>query len=452
LKFLVSIAAALSVAATPAVSAPARPGKVCADCVKATMQRLVAPDMKGRACGTAEENAAARWLADRMKAYHAKGAAPGGGYLQAVQFRTPSYASPPSLAVGGVTLTQGREIVALDPAPAASGPVALVGLAAPEAAAGKIAVYDAPYDPKAVAAFVRAGAAAVVVPAPDRMLRAWDQLAARAPGGVEILGADTPAPVIPTQVLVFARPEAIAQLKTLEGQPARFAAPRGQPTVETTYNVLGVIPGTAPDADRQAVLLSAHYDHVGVRNGVVYPGANDDASGTAAVLEFARLLGSGKAPKRTVHFALFGCEEVGGHGAKYFLAHPSTPLANMVANLEFEMIGVPDPADRKRLMLTGWERTNLGPALTDHGASIGPDRYPEENFFQRSDNYQLAKKGVVAQTISAWPIPPTYHQPTDDLDHVDLPFMAEVIQSLAEPVRWLLNSDFRPEWNPDQKP
>ncbi|MCW5759049.1 MAG: hypothetical protein KIS90_04705, partial [Phenylobacterium sp.] len=75
------MAAALSIAATPAVSAPAHAskvgaGKVCADCVKATMQRLVAPDMKGRACGTAEENAAARWLADRLKAYHAKGAAP----------------------------------------------------------------------------------------------------------------------------------------------------------------------------------------------------------------------------------------------------------------------------------------------------------------------------------------------------------------------------------------
>ncbi|MBX3483216.1 MAG: M20/M25/M40 family metallo-hydrolase [Phenylobacterium sp.] len=452
------MAAALSIAATPAVSAPAHAskvgaGKVCADCVKATMQRLVAPDMKGRACGTAEENAAARWLADRLKAYHAKGAAPGGGYLQAVRFRTPTYAAPPSLTVGGVTLTQGREIVALEPGEAAGGPLALVGLAAPEAAAGKVAVYDAPYDPKAVAAFVRAGAAAVVVLAPERMLRAWDQLAARAPGGVEILGAEAgPAPAAPTQVVVFARPEAIARLKALEGQAARFAAPRGQPTVGTTYNVLGVIPGAAPDADRQAVLLSAHYDHVGVKNGVVYPGANDDASGTAAVLEFARLLGSGKAPRRTVHFALFGCEEAGGHGAKYFLAHPSAPLADLVANLEFEMIGVPDPADRTRLMLTGWERTDLGPALKDHGASIGPDRYPEENFFQRSDNYQLARKGVVAQTISAWPIPPTYHQPTDDLDHVDLPFMAEVIQSLAEPIRWLLNSDFRPEWTEGMRP
>ena len=59
---------------------------------------------------------------------------------------------------------------------------------------------------------------------------------------------------------------------------------------------------------------------------------------------------------------------------------------------------------------------------------------------------------MVAQTISAWPIPPTYHQPTDDLAHVDVPFMAEVIQSLIGPIRWLLDNGFRPEWAAGQQP
>jgi Zn-dependent M28 family amino/carboxypeptidase len=159
---------------------------------------------------------------------------------------------------------------------------------------------------------------------------------------------------------------------------------------------------------------------VGVKGGVVYPGANDDASGTAAVLEFARILGSGKAPKRTVHFALFGCEEEGGHGAKYFLQ----PSADAAERLRDEPRVRDDrragPADRSRADADRLGAENLGPVLKEHGASIGPDNYPPENFFQRSDNYQLAKKGVVAQTISAWPVPPTYHQPTDDLAHVDL--------------------------------
>lgn len=449
MKSFLSVVVALAVAVcSPAGAAP----KVCAACVKANMVRLAAPEMRGRGCGTADENAAARFVADQLKAYRIKGAGEAGAYLQPVQFRRPSYAAPPALEVGALRFVQGGEIVTLDPAPLAGGPLALVGLADAAAAAGKVALYDAPYDPRAVNAFYAAGAVAVVTRPPEQVVRGWAQLGERGPSGVEIVGVASTPTAPSTRATVYARPEAIVALRALEGQAARVVAPRGAPVTRTTYNVLGVIHGLLADADQQAILLSAHYDHVGVKAGVIYPGANDDASGTAAVLEFARILGAGKPPRRTVHFALFGCEEEGGHGARHFLAHPSTPLSTLVANLEFEMIGVPDPADRKALMLTGWDRSDLGPNLKQHGASLGPDHYPRENFFQRSDNYQLARKGVVAHTISAWPVPPTYHQPTDDLDHVDLGFMAEVIQSLVAPVKWLLNSDFRPSWNPGMKP
>jgi aminopeptidase YwaD len=183
---------------------------------------------------------------------------------------------------------------------------------------------------------------------------------------------------------------------------------------------------------------------------VIFHGANDDASGTAAVMEFARILGKTPARRRTAYFVLFGCEEERGLGARYFLAH--SPVQGFVANLEFEMIGVDDPKHPGFLMLTGWDRTDLGPTLAAHGARLGPDPYPEQHFFQRSDNYQLALQGVIAQTVSAWPIPPTYHAATDDLAHVDLAFMDQVIGSLIQPVTWLLDSDFVPVWNPGQKP
>jgi Zn-dependent M28 family amino/carboxypeptidase len=185
---------------------------------------------------------------------------------------------------------------------------------------------------------------------------------------------------------------------------------------------------------------------------VIFHGADDDASGTAAVLEFARILGAGAKPRRTVYFGLFGCEEEGELGSLYFQGHAPMALSDLAANLEFEMIGVDDPQQPGRLMLTGWERSNLGPALQAHGALIGPDPYPAQHFFQRSDNYQLARRGVVAHTVSAWPLTPTYHAATDDLAHVDLAFMGRVIGSLVEPIRWLLESDFRPAWNPGQQP
>jgi Zn-dependent M28 family amino/carboxypeptidase len=249
------------------------------------------------------------------------------------------------------------------------------------------------------------------------------------------------------------KPEAAVALRAVAaGTPVSFKVEMGQPELRTTQNVLGVIHGSGPDADAKAILLSAHYDHLGIRDGVLYPGADDDASGTTAVLEFARLIGKGAKPRRTVYFALFGCEEEGGLGASYYRAHPPAPLATLAANLEFEMIGLRDPKHPDELMLTGWERSNLGPTLAAHGAKIGPDPYPEQNFFQRSDNYQLALKGVVAQTVGGWAMPPTYHQPSDDLAHIDIGFMAGVVQSMAEPVRWLLDSDFVPAWNEGQRP
>jgi Zn-dependent M28 family amino/carboxypeptidase len=269
-----------------------------------------------------------------------------------------------------------------------------------------------------------------------------------------VVGAEPPKPWAPWggPLVVMVKPEAMARLRAVAGGAAHLDAARGPDRLETTHNVIGVIHGSAPDADRRAVLLSAHYDHLGERAGVIFHGADDDASGTAAVLEFARIIGRGATPRRTVYFGLFGCEEAGELGSLYFQGHPPMALSDLAANLEFEMIGVDDPQKPGRLMLTGFERSNLGPALQAHGALIGPDPYPEQHFFQRSDNFQLAKKGVVAHTVSAWPLTPTYHEASDDLAHVDLAFMNRVIGSLVEPVRWLLDSDFQPAWTPGQQP
>ena len=221
-----------------------------------------------------------------------------------------------------------------------------------------------------------------------------------------------------------------------------------------TFNAIGYLEGSDPGAG--TVLLSAHLDHLGTREqpgDTIYNGANDDAAGTTAVLELAHALASGPKPKRSVLFVCYGSEELGGLGSTYFGAHPPVPLSSIVTNLEFEMIGNQDPKMPKGvLLLTGWERSNLGPTLKDHGALLGPDPYPEQHFFQRSDNYSLALKGVVAHTAAGWGTVPTYHKPNDDMEHLDLPFMTSAIQSLVEPMRWLASSDFKPEWNKGGQP
>ncbi len=223
-----------------------------------------------------------------------------------------------------------------------------------------------------------------------------------------------------------------------------------------TRNVIGVLRGGDSKLKDEAILLTAHMDHIGMREAVkgdkIYNGADDDASGCVAVLQLARALAE-KHPKRTVLFVFFGSEETGGQGNQYFLQHPPVPLKNIVANLEFEMIGRPDAAVKPdELWLTGFDRSNLGPELAKHGAKLVADPHPKQNFFQRSDNYALAKQGVVAQTVSSFGLHPDYHRPSDDIAHLDFLHMEQAIHSMVEPVEWLANSDFRPEWAQGKKP
>jgi peptidase M28-like protein len=264
-----------------------------------------------------------------------------------------------------------------------------------------------------------------------------------------------------------------SQLKALKIEPAgdngdylqtvKFArrargAPADAAGVEmTTTNVLGIIRGSDPKIAKETILLSAHLDHLGVRANLpgdnIFNGADDDASGVTAVLELAQALADGAKPKRTIVFALFGSEEIGGYGARYFQEHPPVPIETFVANLEFEMIARPDSAVAPHtLWLTGYERSNLGPELARHGARLVADPHPDEHFFQRSDNYVLARKGIVAHTVSSFGLHADYHRPSDDLSHVDFKHMTDAIASMVEPVRWLTNSDFKPQWNEGGRP
>ena len=224
-----------------------------------------------------------------------------------------------------------------------------------------------------------------------------------------------------------------------------------------TRNVIGKLEGRDAKLKDQVILLTAHMDHIGIGKPVnddnIYNGADDDASGCVAVLQLARALAHEKASKRTVLFVFFGSEETGGQGNQYFLQHPPVPLKSIVANLEFEMIGRADSAVKPdELWLTGFDRSNLGPELAKHGAKLVADPHPKQNFFQRSDNYALAKQGVVAHTVSSFGLHSDYHAPGDDVAHIDFNHMEQAIHSMLGPVRWLANSEFKPEWVEGKKP
>jgi Peptidase family M28 len=223
-----------------------------------------------------------------------------------------------------------------------------------------------------------------------------------------------------------------------------------------TWNAVGVLRGTT--LPNEVILLTAHLDHLGIgpadaSGDTLYNGADDDASGTTAVLTLAHILADGPRPKRTIVFALFGSEELGGFGNRAFLAHPPLPLTEIVANLEFEMIGRPDPTvSPGTLWLTGFDRSDLGPELAKHGAHLVNDPHPAQKFFQRSDNYALARQGIIAHTVSSYGLHHDYHQPSDELGTIDFAHMTRAIASMIGPIRWLADTTWKPMWNPGGRP
>jgi hypothetical protein len=260
-----------------------------------------------------------------------------------------------------------------------------------------------------------------------------------------------------TFIFVSLRKEAVAELAAMPaGTRIEFG---GATQIEeaATWNAIGVLRGSVTGANAEVIILSAHLDHLGVGNAVngdsIFNGADDDASGCVAVMELARALATARRPRRTIYFVCFGSEERGGFGSRYFIEHSPVPLDRIVADLTFEMLGRPDPKVAPgTLWLTGFERSTLGPELARQGARLVADPHPEQNFFQRSDNYPLALRGIVAHTVSSFGLHADYHRPSDEVSKIDFAFMTQAITSLVAPVRWLAETPFKPVWLPGKSP
>jgi len=185
----------------------------------------------------------------------------------------------------------------------------------------------------------------------------------------------------------------------------------------------------------------------------IYNGADDDASGTTAVIEIAKQLARGPRPKRTIVFAATTGEEVGLIGTNWYLKHPALPLTSMEANLEIEMIGRPDSlaGGPGKAWLTGFERSTMGSMFAKAGLAVVPDKRPEQSFFTRSDNIAFARMGIPAHTLSSFNLHSDYHQLTDEVRFVDFAHMAGVINIGVQAVGILANGP-APVWNPGGKP
>ena len=204
---------------------------------------------------------------------------------------------------------------------------------------------------------------------------------------------------------------------------------------QSLSNVVGVLPGKS----KEVVLFSAHYDHLGVdeqaEGDKIYNGADDDASGTTAIMNLAQYYRDQGDNQRTLVFSAFTAEEIGGYGSKYFSNHIDSD--NIVAMVNIEMIGKPSKFGAGTFWMTGFERSNLGALMNESlksmNTEVHPDPYPEQRLFYRSDNATLARLGVPAHSFSSTQLDKDkhYHKASDDVASLDLVSMTKVINSIA---------------------
>lgn len=227
-------------------------------------------------------------------------------------------------------------------------------------------------------------------------------------------------------------------------------------TLPDSENILAFIKGS--EKPEEIIVISAHYDHVGIKNGQIYNGADDDGSGTVALMEIAEAFKKaqkmGKSPKRSVLFLHVTGEEHGLLGSKYYADNPVYPLSNTVVNLNIDMIGRSDPDNEGKdyVYVIGSEMLSTQLKVINEAANNATQKlelnykYDDPNdpqrLYYRSDHYNFAKNGIpVAFYFDG--VHADYHQPTDDADKIDYKLLRKRTQLVYATAWELANREDR---------
>jgi aminopeptidase YwaD len=423
-----------------------------ADELVADVRQLAAPAMEGRASGTAGAERAARYIADRFRALGLRPGGDGASFFQPFVFSTAAAVAPggalESLGPSGKAPTIGQDWTPHGGSLTGEvrGDLVFVGhgVAAPDRG------YDdyAGVDVRGKIALALDGAPPALADA--RPSRLEKLIAAHRHGtSALIIIGDTLPPLGATAAsvrLVSATVTAAGADRLLQPTGKTTAALRralagaGRPASFTTgvqvrvcvdleredrrtENVIAVLPGTDPAHAGEALVLGAHYDHLGRAGGQLHPGADDNASGTSLVLGLARALAAAGGRARTLVFALFSGEEEGLLGSAHYARHPTVPLERTIAMLNFDMVG---RMRERRLNVAGVESgIGLRALVTDAAAGEPLTLVPHDTPYAPSDQTSFYGAGVPVLFFFT-DQHGDYHTPDDTADRINGPGMAEV--------------------------
>jgi hypothetical protein len=455
-----AVAPARKAAATLTANERKAAARVKLETIREVTTTLSSPEFEGRGTGQPGADKAARYLADRFSKLGLKPAGENGTYLQAIKFKSAQVLPETSVKVGDAALRHGEDYVILPPYNSeqvdVSGGLVFAGygVVSPELKRDDLAglelkdkvVIILSGQPEGVdtAAWKRAtnpqvramnifgrGAAAMIVANVGTSAQPFSTIANYlSRRRVSLASAPAPMFKVPPVLLaseaamekVFAGSEmTYAQTFAKAKTGAAVSRDLGKTATLTlrikredtnSSNVAGVLEGSDAKLKEEAVVFSAHYDAYGLDNGRIYPGAADNALGTATITAIAEAFVKSfptpaSRPRRSIIFLVVTGEEYGLYGSEYWVQHPTWPLEKVAGDINFDGIGTEIYGPVKRVVAFGAEHSDLGTVFEDVAAATGnivtPDPLPEENAFVRSDHYAFVKKGVPALMLLGGP-------------------------------------------------
>ncbi len=216
------------------------------------------------------------------------------------------------------------------------------------------------------------------------------------------------------------------------------------------FNIVGVVEGNDPKLKNEYIILGGHYDHIGFAKEVdgdsIANGANDDASGTIAAMEFAAYFAKTKTNKRSILVTLYSAEEMGLKGSAHLAKRLQEAGFNAYTMINFEMIGVPRVADELMAYMSGFERSNFGETLNRYAGEEIVGFFPkakEFNLFMRSDNFPFYKElNIPAHAISTFDFTnfEYYHHVDDEASEMDYEHMASFMNKMIPALEGMMNA------------